>query len=255
MGAALAYYRPLLAPLLILLIAIGGLVFGKEAAQGQLFSELNNMVGPEGAKAIQAMIEGASKPASGIVASLISFATLVFGASSVAGELKSSVNAIWNRPVDTGGIKEIIKQRSAALGVVLGCGFLLLVSLTVSSAIAAAGKFVAGMLPMPEVIMQVLGLVLSFAVITGVFAVLLKYCPMLTWSGATYSRERHSPLSCLQWASSSSACTWARRVSDPPTAPPALSLLSWCGSTTPLRSSSSEPRSPRCIRMTMAPGV
>jgi membrane protein len=178
LGAALAYYAVLsLAPLLILLIAIGGLVFGKEAAQGQLFSELNNMVGPEGAKAIQAMIEGASKPASGIVASLISFATLVFGASSVAGELKSSVNAIWNRPVDTGGIKEIIKQRSAALGVVLGCGFLLLVSLTVSSAIAAAGKFVAGMLPMPEVVMQVLGLVLSFAVITGVFAVLLKYLP------------------------------------------------------------------------------
>jgi membrane protein len=178
LGAALAYYTLLsLAPLLILLIAVAGLVFGKQAAQGQLFNELNNIVGPQGGQAIQEMIKSASKPSSGIVASVIGFATLLFGASSVAGELKASVNVIWDLPVKSGGIKDMVKQRSLALAVVLGCGFLLLVSLVVSSSIAAAGKFVADMLPMPELVMQALGFVLSFAVITGVFAALLKYLP------------------------------------------------------------------------------
>jgi membrane protein len=178
LGAALAYYTLLsLAPLLILVIAVAGLVFGKQAAQGQLLNEINNMVGTQGGQAIQEMIKSASKPASGIVASILGFLMLVFGASSVAGELKASVNVIWDLPVQAGGVKDIIKQRSTALAVVLGCGFLLLVSLVVSSAISAAGKFIADMLPMPELALQALGFVLSLAVITGVFAVLLKYLP------------------------------------------------------------------------------
>ena len=152
-------------------------MFGKQAAQGQLLNEINNMVGTQGGQAIQEMIKSASKPSSGIIASIIGFLTLIFGASSVAGELKASVNVIWDLPVKSGGVKEMIKQRSTALAVILGCGFLLLVSLVVSSAISAAGKFVADMLPMPELVLQVLGFVLSFAVITGVFAVLLKYLP------------------------------------------------------------------------------
>jgi membrane protein len=178
LGAALAYYTLLsLAPLLILLIAVAGLVFGKQAAEGQLLNEINNMVGTQGGQAIQEMIKSASKPSSGIIASIIGFLTLIFGASSVAGELKASVNVIWDLPVKSGGVTDMIKQRSTALAVVLGCGFLLLVSLVVSSAISAAGKFVAHMLPMPEFALQVLGFVLSLAVITGVFAVLLKYLP------------------------------------------------------------------------------
>ena len=141
LGAALAYYTILsLAPLLILLIALAGLVFGKEAATGQLASQIQGMVGKEGAEAIQQMIAGASKPASGIVASIIGFLTLLFGASSVAGELKAALNIIWDRPADSGdGVVGMVVQRSKALGVVLGGGFLLLVSLTVSSLVAAAG--------------------------------------------------------------------------------------------------------------------
>jgi membrane protein len=151
LGAALAYYTVLsLAPLIILLIAIAGFVFGEEAARGQLFGEINNMVGPEGAKAIQSMVVNASKPATGIVASVIGFLTLIFGASSVAGELKASLNTIWDRPDQNEGIVGMVKQRSKALAVVLGCGFLLLVSLAVSSAIAAAGKFFTGMLPIHD---------------------------------------------------------------------------------------------------------
>jgi len=179
LGAALAYYTVLsLAPLLILLISIAGLVLGKEAAQGRLFGEIQGMVGKEGAAAIQGMIAGSNKPAAGIVASIIGFATLIFGASSVAGELKAALNIIWGRPADSGeGIVGMVTQRSKALGVVLGCGFLLLVSLVVSSGIAAAGTFFEGLLPIPEFVMQAVMFVVSLVVITGVFAVLFKYLP------------------------------------------------------------------------------
>jgi membrane protein len=179
LGAALAYYTILsLAPLLILLMAIAGLVLGREAVQGQLFGQINSMVGAEGAKAIQEMIAGASKPSSGIIASVLGVLTLLFGASSVAGELKSSLNIIWGRPQnDAGGITGMVKDRSQALGVVLAGGFLLLVSLVISSAISAAGTFMSGVLPLPEFVLQALNFVLSLLVITGVFAVLFRYLP------------------------------------------------------------------------------
>jgi membrane protein len=179
LGAALAYYTILsLAPLLILMIAIAGLVFGREAAQGQLFGEIQGMVGKDGAEAIQQMIAGASKPASGVLASIIGFLTLLFGASSVAGELKASLNIIWDLPADTSeGVVGMVTQRSKALGVVLAGGFLLLVSLAVSSMVAAAGTYFTGILPIPEFVMHAVLFVLSLLVITGVFAVLFKYLP------------------------------------------------------------------------------
>jgi membrane protein len=179
LGAALAYYTVLsLAPLLLLLIALAGLVFGEEAATGQLMAQIRDLVGPEGAQAIQTMVQNASRPGGGILASIIGFAVLIFGASTVAAELKASLNAVWNHTEpDSGGITEMVKQRSTALVVILGCGFLLLVSLAVSSAIAAAGNFVNDLLPLPEVVLQLLSLLTSIIVITGVFAVLFKYLP------------------------------------------------------------------------------
>lgn len=178
LGASLAYYTVLsLAPLLILLISIAGLVLGKEAAQGKLFDEITSMVGTEGGQAIQNMIAGASKPSTSIVASIIGFATLIFGASSVATELKASLNLIWDRPASSESITGMVKERSKALGVVLGCGFVMLVSLVVTSMIAAAGTYVANLLPLPEVIMTALMFVLSIAVLTGAFAILFKYLP------------------------------------------------------------------------------
>jgi membrane protein len=178
LGAALAYYTVLsLAPLLILLIALAGLILGEEAARGQLFDQIRSMVGTDGGKAIEEMVQNASKPGHGIVASIIGFITLLFGASSVANELKSSLNAIWDRGDDSGGVKEMVKQRSKALVIVLGCGFLLLVSLVVSSAIAAAGSWATGLLTLPAVVMHTFHLLLAVAVLTGVFAVLFKYLP------------------------------------------------------------------------------
>lgn len=179
LGAALAYYTVLsLAPLLLLMIAAAGLIFGEEAARGQLMRQIQDLVGSEGGQAIQTMVQNASKPGSGILASIIGFAVLLFGASTVAAELKASLDQVWNKhPSENSGIKELVTQRSYALVVVLGCGFLLLVSLAVSSAIAAAGTFVSNMLPLPEFVLELLNLLASIVVITGVFAVLFKYLP------------------------------------------------------------------------------
>lgn len=180
LGAALAYYTVLsLAPLLILMIALIGVVYGEEAAQGQLMLQVRDLVGTEGGRAVEQMVENASKPGSGIMASIIGFALLVFGASTVANELKYSLNMIWDLDANAmgSGVKEMVKQRSKALLVVLGCGFLLLVSLAVSSALAAAGAFVGHLLPMPESVLQLLNTLAGIVVITGVFAFMFRYLP------------------------------------------------------------------------------
>jgi membrane protein len=179
LGAALAYYTMLsLAPLLVLLIALAGLVLGEEAARGQLFSQIHGLVGQAGGKAIEEMVENAGRGSGGIIASFLGFATLIFAASSVAGEMKASLNAIWDKPPDQdAGITETVKERSYALVVVLGCGFLLLVSLTISSAISAGGQWLAGYLPLPEAVLHALNMVLSILVITGVFAAMFKFLP------------------------------------------------------------------------------
>jgi membrane protein len=181
LGAALAFYTMLsLAPLLIILIAGAGLVFGDDAVRGQLFGQIRDLMGTEGATAVEEMVANASKPATGTIATLLGFGTLIWGATTVASELRNSLNQIWkDQPpgAENESLKETIANRGTALGVVLGAGFLLLTSLAVSSVIAAAGKWFVGFLPFPEVILTVLNFVLGLAVITGVFAVLFRYLP------------------------------------------------------------------------------
>jgi len=181
LGAALAFYTMLsLAPLLILLIAVAGLVFGDEAARGQLFGQIRDLVGEQGAAAVQEMVANARKPASGIMATIFGFLTLAWGAATVATELRNALNQIWNHePPGAEGesIKETITKQGVALGVVMAAGFLLLTSLAVSSVIAAGGKWFANLLPMPEVVLGVLNFVLGAMVIACVFAVLFRYLP------------------------------------------------------------------------------
>ncbi|HYI97462.1 MAG TPA: YihY/virulence factor BrkB family protein [Bryobacteraceae bacterium] len=179
LGAALAYYTVLsIAPLLIIVIAIAGFVFGRDAAQGQIFYQIREMVGSEGASTIEEMIKGASNKESGVLASLIGFVTLLFGATSVVAELRYSMNIIWDVPADPqAGLKDVVKERSYALAVVLGCGFLLLVSLVVSAGLAAAGKFIEGWLPLPEFVLMAFNFVLAIGVLTGIFSILFKVLP------------------------------------------------------------------------------
>ena len=180
LGAALAYYTVFsLAPLLIIVIAISGLVFGQEAAQGQIFDQLRGLLGEASGKAIEDVVQSAhAEPATGIVATIVGVVTLLFGASGVFGQLQTSLNAIWGvQPKPGRGLLGIIQDRILSFGFILVVGFLLLVSLLLTAAIALVGEWFGGMVPGMEALIQVLNSLLSLAVITLLFAMLFKFLP------------------------------------------------------------------------------
>jgi membrane protein len=179
LGAAMAYYTVFsLAPLLMIAIGIVSLAFGREAAREQILSQLQDLVGSTGAKAIEAMLQNASSPSSGVLATIIGVITLFVGASGVFGELQASLNTIWDVPVrEGGGFWRFIKDRFLSVLMVLGTGFLLLVSLILSAGLAAAGSFLLGVLPLPEGVLHLLNFALSFAMITVLFALIYKILP------------------------------------------------------------------------------
>ena len=180
LGAALAYYTVFsLAPLLVIAIAIAGLVFGHEAAQGQIFDQLRGLLGEASAKAMQDMVQNANaKPATGAVATLIGVVTLLFGASGVFGQLQTSLNAIWDvEPKPGRGILGIIQDRILSFGFILVVGFLLLVSLLLTAAIALVAQWFGGMVPGMETLVQILNFILSLSVITLLFAMIFKFLP------------------------------------------------------------------------------
>lgn len=185
LAAALAYYTVVaLAPLLIILIAIAGLVFGREAAQGQIVDQIGTLVGDQSTSAIQDIIVNANQPKSSFIASVIGIATLLFGASGVFGALQDGLNTIWEvQPKPGRGIIGIIKDRFVSLTMVFGVGFLLLVSLVVSAGLAAMGEYVGGLLPLPEIVLQSLNFIISLVVITLLFAMIFKFLPdaEITW--------------------------------------------------------------------------
>jgi membrane protein len=179
LGAALAFYTILsLAPLVTLVIALVALALGHSTAQDQIIAQFQSMIGQDGASAVRTMIENAQKPASGIFASIVSVITLLFGASGVFGELRSALNRMWDvKPESGSGLAALIKERFVSFGMVLAIGFLLLVSLLLSAALAALGKFFGGFLPMPEFVLSAINLLVSFAGVSVLFALIFKYVP------------------------------------------------------------------------------
>ena len=195
LGAALAYYTVFsLSPLLIIVIAFAGLVFGREAAQGQIVAQMQGLIGEESARAIQAMIESARKPSSGIIATVIGILTLLVGATGVFGELHDALNTIWEvKPKSGLGLMAIIRDRFLSFAMVLGIGFLLLVSLAVSAGLAALGKFMDGMLPGAIYIGEIVNFIISFGVIMLLFAMVYRILPDIeiawsdVWIGAAFT--------------------------------------------------------------------
>lgn len=182
LGASLAFYTLLsLTPLLLVVVAIGGLVFGQYAAQAQIIRQINNLVGAEGAKAIQALLEGSRGTTNGILATLLGLVTLLFGASGVMIELRDALNTIWEVPPSqaTGlqNIEVFVKERLFSFAIVLAIGFLLLVSLVISAWLAALGTFSSHILPVPEALLHAANAFVSFLVITGLFAAIYKIMP------------------------------------------------------------------------------
>jgi membrane protein len=180
LGAALAYYTVFsLAPLMTIAIAIAGFFFGKEAAQGQIFDELRVLLGEEGGKAVEEMVQSASaQPTAGIVATIISVIILLFGASGVFGQLQASLNTMWGvKPKPGRGVLGMIKDRLLSFGFTLVVGFLLLVSLLLTAGIALVADWIGGLMPGSETLAQILNIGLSLAMITLLFAMIFKFLP------------------------------------------------------------------------------
>lgn len=179
LAAALAYYATFsLAPLLIIAIAMAGLIFGQEAVQSQIIEQVQGLIGDRGARLVQTMIEGAYQPTSRIPATVIGIATLLFGASGVFAQLHSALNTIWNvAPRPGRGVLALVKDRFISFTMVLAVGFLLLVSLVVSAALAALGRYLDTLLPNLINTVKILNLVISFGVVTLLFAMIYKFLP------------------------------------------------------------------------------
>jgi membrane protein len=177
LGAALAYYSIFsLGPLTLIVVAVAGLVFGQDAVRGEVTSQLTGLLGAEGAKSIEAMLAGAAKPREGMVATLIGVATLIFAAIGVVVQLKDALNTVWEvEPSKLGGVWGFVRTYALSLAGVLALGFLLMVSLVISAAVAAIGSTLAPYIP--EALFQVVTSAVSFAVIAVMFAMMFKWLP------------------------------------------------------------------------------
>ncbi|NMM92292.1 ribonuclease BN, partial [Rhodococcus sp. SRB_17] len=193
MGAAISYYTVFsLAPLLVIVIAVAGAVFGREAVQGEIVGQLQGLIGHEGAVAVQGLIKSASAPAKGLVAGLISVGVLLVGATTVFAELQSALDRIWHVPEKQkpSGVWAVLRARILSFGLILGLAFLLMVSLSVSAGISAFGSWAGGLLPGWEVLLQGINMALSVAVTTVLFAMIFKFMPSVpiawrdVWVGA-----------------------------------------------------------------------
>jgi membrane protein len=187
MGAALAYYTLFsLAPILIVAIAIAGLAFGPEAVRGEIVGQIEGLVGREGALAVQAMLEGAAKPSSSVLATIIGIITFFLGATGAFLELQTDLDTIWRvKPKSRGNfLRDLLMQRFISFGLVLGFAFLLLTSLVVSAALAALHTYLGNAFPGGAVLWEAVNSIVSLLVITLLFAMIYKVLPdvKLTWS-------------------------------------------------------------------------
>jgi membrane protein len=179
LAASLAFYTVLsLAPLLILAVSVAGLFFGEAAARGEITQQLRDMLGPDGGAAIESILAHTKEPHANVLGTIIGVVVLLFGASGVFGELQDSLNAIWEVKSKPGrGVMGIVKARFFSFAMVLGVAFLLLVSFLLSAAINIAGKFVGSGLPGGVVLWDGVNVVISFGIITLLFALIYKVVP------------------------------------------------------------------------------
>ena len=186
LAAALAYYTIFsIAPLLIIVIAIAGVVFGEDAARGQIVGQIQGLVGKDGAQFIQTAIQNANKPQTGVIASIISVVVLLVGATGLFTELQDSLNTIWEvKPKPGRGVNNMIRLRFLSFAMVIGIGFLLLVSLVISTGLAALVKYFGNILPGVDFLWRIVNFVLSFSITTALFGLIFKVLPdvKITWN-------------------------------------------------------------------------
>lgn len=193
MGAALAFYTLFsLAPLLLIVIAIAGLVFGQDAARGEIQEQLRTLMGEGSALAVQEMLTSVRKPAEGVTATIIGVCLLLVGATTVFGELQDTLNRIWKVPVPSkvGGWIQLVRSRLLSFGMVMALGFLLVVSLVFSAALAVVGRWWGPFFGEWQALATVADMLSSFVVVAILFAFIYKTMPTVqikwgdVWVGA-----------------------------------------------------------------------
>ncbi len=187
MGAALAFYTLFsIAPLLLIVLSVTGFFFGVEAARGEIAGQLNSLMGEQGASAVQALLKNVNKPEDGFIASIIGVALLLIGATTVFAELQSALDRIWCVPerAKVNGIIALLRDRLLSFGMILGVGFILMVSLVFSATLSAIGKWWSPEFREWILLLNIFNTVFGFLMTTAMFALIYKFMPSakVRWS-------------------------------------------------------------------------
>jgi membrane protein len=187
-GAALAFYTVFsLAPVLTLSIAIAGFFFGESAARGEIVAQIGGLIGPQGAELVQSVLQNANRAGNGSIATVVSVITLILGANTALAELKSGLDQTWNVPPERrSGFWYMIRTRLLSVGLILALGFLLLVSLVISAAVAALERFWRGEIVI-DAMLGWLNFLFAFALVAILFATIYKVLPSvkIAWRDVT----------------------------------------------------------------------
>jgi membrane protein len=177
-GAAIAFYTVTsIAPVLLIVIAIAGLAFGRDAAQNAITEQLSGLMGRQTAEVLQTAVASAASKSSGVVATIIGIITLIVTASGVFGEMQTALNVIWKAKPEGTTVSRLIRAPAANLGLVAALGFLLMVSLVVSTLLTAFGNYLNSILPFGQIILTVLNVIVSLVLISFLFAAIYKVLP------------------------------------------------------------------------------
>jgi membrane protein len=189
LGASLAFYTLFaIAPVLLVAIAVAGAVFGGDAVRGHIVNQIDGLVGRVGARAVQSLLQGASQPRENLIASVVGGVTFILTSTGAFLELQTALNTIWRvKPVPGLNLKAFLMDRLRSFGLVISMGFLLMVSLAVSAALAALAGWLQQWAPGMPVFLAVFDLVLSVAVFTALFAIFYRFLPdvKLAWRDVT----------------------------------------------------------------------
>jgi membrane protein len=194
MGAALSYYTLFsIAPLLLIAVGVAGLVFGEQAARGEIFGQLRELMGDQGASAVERLLASVDKPEGGLIATAAGIGALLLGAMTVFGELQNALDRIWRAPArkKSTGWWNLLHSRLLSFGMILGIAFLLMVSLVVSAALSALGKLWGPAFRDWETAAHFIDVLLSFGMVTVLFAMIYKFIPRVripwrdVWVGAS----------------------------------------------------------------------
>jgi membrane protein len=179
LAAALAYYTVFsLAPLLIIVIAVAGFFFGETQARDEIFQQMQSLMGDSGAQYVRTLLDTSWNPSTGLIATVVGFVALLIGATGAFAQLQDALNLIWDaEPRKGNGIWLYLRQRLLSFSLVLTIGFLMVVSLVLSAALSAAGKYLFWMLPSYFPLLNLLNWFLSFLVTAGLFAAIYKILP------------------------------------------------------------------------------